>query len=201
MSNADGHIELKYSNSKVSKRTYFESGISSAYAYDIFSYNTDGNVEIIKSYYEENGQFILYYEYGFSYSNGKLTKFDVREYDLNTGNIVLSANSDYVYTGNNISKSVNTDFTIAGSDTVTYVYLYDNNDNYLAKNNALLTDYLFMEEIDGSTLPLIFSKNNVIRVLDDPDEIPITYNLDSKNNFYEFYIDGELASRFLYDCK
>jgi hypothetical protein len=58
-----------------------------------------------------------------------------------------------------------------------------------------------MEEIDGSTLPLIFSKNNVIRVLDDPDEIPITYNLDSKNNFYEFYIDGELASRFLYDCK
>ncbi|MEP7374385.1 MAG: hypothetical protein ABI675_13410 [Chitinophagaceae bacterium] len=156
---------------------------------------------MIKSYSEVSGQLILYSQYEFYYSNSKLKRFDKKQYDFNTGQIELLESSTYTYTGNNITGSVNTDFFMGAPDTVIYKYSFDNNDNYMAKNYAFFIDYLFLYDIDGSSLPLVFSKNNVIKVLDDPDEIPVTYNRDSKNNFYEFYLDGELVSRYLYDCK
>lgn len=200
-SNADGYITFEYTNDKITKRNFYTTGVPESDAYDIATYNADGTLAIIKSYFEFNGQIIQSEQYEFSYANGKLVNFDLKEYDYSTSQLELSESSTYTYTGNNITKAIVTDFTISGGDVGTYNYSYDSNENYFAKNNALLTDYMFFEAPDGSTLPLVISTNNVKNVFDDSGEFPISYKLDSKNNFHEFYLDGELASRYFYDCK
>jgi hypothetical protein len=88
MSNTEDYGILEYDNNKrVIKRIFFEAGNPNPNAYDIFTYNTDAGIRMIKSYSEAGGQIILYNQYEFYYSNGKLTKFDKKEYDYNTGKL------------------------------------------------------------------------------------------------------------------
>lgn len=201
ISNSEAYFTFEYLNNKIVKRNYYETGSAGLAGYDIAVYNTDGTLATIKSYIDYTGQFSQYSQYDFSYENGKLVKFDVKEYDYSTSQLELSESSTYTYTGNNITKAVVTDYTVPVSDVDTYNYSYDSNENYFAKNNALLTDLLFFEDPDGSMLPLVISSNNITKVYDGYDEYPVSYKLDSKNNFYEFYTAGGLDSRYLYDCK
>lgn len=201
ISNADGYYTFEYSNDKITKRNYYETGFPGLAGYDIATYNIDGTLATIKSYLDYTGQLSQYSQYDFSYTNGKLIKFDSKEYDYDTNQLELYESTTYSYMGNNITKAILTDYSISGGDVDTYDYSYDSNENYFAKNNALLTDLFFFEDPDGSMLPLLISSNNVINANDGYDDYPVSYKLDSKNNLYEFYTDGRLDSRYLYNCR
>lgn len=202
ISNADLYVTIEYTNNKITKKNYYETGSSELGGYDTITYNTDGTISTIKFYVNFIGPpFTQFHQYDFSYTNGKLTKFELQEYDVFTQQLELHESTTYTYTGNNITKAVFTDHAAAGSLEDTYVYTYDNNENYFTKNDALLTDAFFFEAFQGPFLPLVMSFNNVTNVYDGLGDYPITYKLDSNNNLYEFYGGGSIESRYLYDCK
>ena len=198
-SNADGYITFEYTNDKITRRNSYATGSADPDGYDIATYNTDGSLGIIKTYFEFNGQIIPFEQYEFNYTNGKLVKFDVKDYNVNTSQFELNESTTYTYTGNNITQSVRTNTGYPEIDTSNYSH--DNNENYLVKINALFADLAFIGGLNGETIPLLLSVNNVTKVFEGNDEYLLTYKLDSKNNFFEWYLDGDLASRYFYDCK
>ena len=200
VSNADGYITLEYTNEKVSKRNFYSTGFPDSHAYDVVTYNADGTLATIKTYFDFNGQVIQFEQYEFSYTNGKLVKLDIKEYDPDTSQFELYETTTYTYTGDNITQSITNDRD-AGTPDEIFHYSHDNNENYFIKSNALFTDFAFVDGLQGSSIPLLISANNVTRVFDDTDELLLNYKLDSKNNFYEWYFDDVLASRYFYDCK
>ena len=203
LANASGYATLEYTTDKVSRRNFFTAGSTNADAYDVVTYNGDGTISSIKSYIIF-GTTIQYAQYDFTYSSGKLSKLDVKEVDFNSGQLKPASSSTFTYSGDNISQSVNTyyDPTTGGVDDVaTLSYTFDGNENYFRKNNAVFTDYLFVDAIDGTIVPLLFSANNVTKVIEGPDETALAYTLDSNQNFYEFLFAGEKYSRYIYDCK
>jgi len=201
LSNAAGYATLEYTNDKVSRRNFFDATSTTADAYDIAAYNSDGTLSSIKSYIVF-GVVVQYAQYDFTYSGGKLSKLDVQQYDVNSSQLELTSSSTFTYSGNNISQTVNTYYDPAGGppDIATLAYSFDNNENYFSKNNAIFTDYIFVDALDGSIIPLLFSANNVTKVTEGPDETPLVYTLDGNQNFYEFLFAGQKYSRYLYDC-
>jgi len=203
LSNAAGYATLEYTTDKVTRRNFFSAGSSTADAFEIIAYNGDGTISNIKSYIIF-GSPIQYSQDDFTYNNGKLSKLDIREADLTNGLLKPSSSSTFTYSGNNISQSVTSyyDPTTGGVDDVaTLSYTFDTNENYFRKSNGVFTEYLFVEAIDGTTIPLLFSANNATKVTEGSGETTLAYTLDSNNNFYEFFSDGTKYSRYVYDCK
>jgi len=202
MSNAAGYATLEYTTDKVIKRNFFNAGSTVADAYDVIAYNSDGTISSIKSFVIF-GSAIQYAQYDFASSSGKLSKLDIKEIDFNSGQLKPSSSSTFTYSGENISQSVTTyyDDTGAVSDVATLTYAFDGNANYFRKNNAVFTDYLFVDALDGTIIPLLLSANNVTKVTDGTDETPLVYTLDSNQNFYEFLFGGAKYSRYIYDCR
>ncbi|HKZ66556.1 MAG TPA: hypothetical protein VJ111_09390 [Chitinophagaceae bacterium] len=198
-SNVGGYITFEYTNEKITKRNYYATGSTDLDAYDIATYNTDGSLAIIKSYFNFNGQIMPSEQYEFNYANGKLVKFELKDYNSNTSQFELNESTTYTYTGNNITQSVS--ITAGTSEIDTSNYSHDDNENYLVKINALFADLAFVGGLNGETIPLLLSVNNVTKVFEGNDEYLLTYKLDSKNNFFEWHLDGDLASRYFYDCK
>jgi hypothetical protein len=200
-SNADGYMTFEYTNDKVTKRTLFATGLPGVDAYDTFTYNTDGTLATRKSYYSFNGQTIQSEQADFSYNAGKLVKYETKYYDPTTSQFVQSQTSIYTYTGNNITQAVVTDHLTP--EVFTYTYSYDSNGNYHIKNNSLFTDFAFVDEVDGAILPVVVSANNITKVVEGQgqDETVLTYNADTKGNLTEWYFDGDLATKYVYDCK
>jgi len=201
LANAAGYATLEYTADRVTRRNFYDGNSTTANAYDVAAYNGDGTLSSIKSYIIF-GTAIQYAQYDFTYSGGKLSKLDVQQYDINSSQLELSSSSTFTYSGNNISQSVTTYYDPAGGppDIVTLAYSFDNNENYFVKNNAIFTDYVFVDALDGSIAPLVFSANNVTKVTEGVDETFLDYTLDSNQNFYEFLFDGEKYSRYIYDC-
>jgi len=202
LSNAAGFATLEYTSDKVTRRNFFSAGSSTADAYDVIAYNGDGTISTIKSYVIF-GTTIQYAQYDFTYNGGKLSKLDLKEVDFNSGLLKPSSSSTFTYSGENISESVTTyyDDTGAVDDVATLTYAFDTNANYFRKNNAIFTDYLFVDALDGTIVPLLLSANNVTKVTDGTDETALVYTLDSNQNFYEFLFGGAKYARYIYDCK
>jgi len=202
LSNAAGFATLEYTSDKVTRRNFFSAGSSTADAYDVIAYNSDGTISSIKSYVIF-GTTIQYAQYDFTYNGGKLSKLDLKEVDFNSGLLKPSSSSTFTYSGENISESVTTyyDDTGAVDDVATLTYDFDTNANYFRKNNAIFTDYLFVDALDGTIVPLLLSANNVTKVTDGTDETALVYTLDSNQNFYEFLFGGAKYARYIYDCK
>jgi hypothetical protein len=201
LANAAGYATLEYTADRVTRRNFYDGNSTTPNAYDVAAYNGDGTLSSIKSYIIF-GTAIQYAQYDFTYNGGKLSKLDVQQYDINSSQLELSSSSTFTYSGNNISQSVTTYYDPAGGppDIVTLAYSFDNNENYFVKNNAIFTDYVFVDALDGSIAPLVFSANNVTKVTEGVDETLLAYTLDSNQNFYEFLFDGEKYSRYIYDC-
>ncbi len=202
MENAAGYATLEYTTGKVIKRNFFNLGSTTADAYDVIAYNGDGTISSIKSYIIF-GSAIQYAQYDFTYNGGKLSKLDLKEVDFNSGQLKPSSSSTFTFSGDNISQSVTTyyDDTGAVEDVATLTYTFDTNENYFRKNNAIFTDYLFVDALDGTIIPLLLSGNNATKVTEGPDETLLTYTLDSNQNFYEFLFDGAKYARYIYDCR
>jgi hypothetical protein len=198
-SNADGYMTLEYTNNKITKRTFFATGLPGSDGYDTFEYNADGTLAAIKSYFEFNGQLIQSEQSDFSYNGGKLVKYEAKYYDPSTSQFELYQSTIYTYTGNNITQAVSTDHLTP--ETITYTYTHDNNPNYHIKNNSLFADFAFFDDIDGAILPIVISANNVTKVTEGTDEFVLAYTLDAKGNFSEWLFDGALATKYIYDCK
>jgi hypothetical protein len=201
LSNAAGYAVLEYTGDKVSRRNFYDGTGTIPGAYDVITYNGDGTISNIKSYVIF-GSAIQYAQYDFTYTGGKLSKLDVQEIDLNSGLLVPSSSSTFTYSGDNIAQSVITYYDPGGGapDVATLTYSFDTNENYFRKNNSIFTDYLFVDALDGSIVPLLFSSNNVTKVTEGIDETPLVYTLDGNQNFYEFSFAGEKYSRYVYDC-
>jgi len=202
LSNAAGFATLEYTSDKVTRRNFFSAGSSTADAYDVIAYNSDGTISSIKSYVIF-GTTIQYAQYDFTYNGGKLSKLDLKEVDFNSGLLKPSSSSTFTYSGENISESVTTyyDDTGAVDDVATLTYAFDTNANYFRKNNAIFTDYLFVDALDGTIVPLLLSANNVTKVTEGTDETALAYTLDGNQNFYEFLFGGAKYSRYVYDCR
>jgi len=202
MSNAAGYATLEYTTDKVTKRNFFNAGSTTADANDVIAYNGDGTISSIKSYIIF-GSTIQYAQYDFTYSSGKLSKLDLKEVDFNTGQLKPSSSSTFTYSGDNISQSVTTYYNDTGGvdDVATLTYAFDTNENYFRKNNAIFTDYLFVDALDGTIIPLLLSANNVTKVTEGTDETALAYTLDSNQNFYEFLFGGAKYARYIYDCR
>lgn len=198
--NADSYITLEYKNDRIAKRNFYAPGSQQPSAYDVITYNNDGTIKSIKTYFQFDNQTIPTELYDFIYSGNKLLKLDLKYYNTTTSQYELYESTTYVYTGDNITQSVTTDPS-GNSFDETFNYTYDTNKNYLTRTNALFIDFVFIDGITGQTIPLIMSSNNVINILEDGDEFPLSYKVDDKDNFSEWHLDGKLASRYLYDCK
>lgn len=202
MSNASGYATLEYTSDKVSRRNFYAAGSTTTDAYDIIAYNGDGTISNIKNYIVL-GYTIQYGQYDFTYAVGKLSKLDLKQIDLNSGQLILVSSSTFTYSGDNISQSVNTNYDDMGgvANVATLTYAFDNNENYFRKNNAIFTDYLFLDGVDGTIVPLLFSANNATKMTEGTNENILTYTLDSNRNFYEFLFDNVKYGRYIYDCK
>lgn len=195
--NADSYITLEYKNGRITKRNFYDPGSQQPSAYDVITYNNDGTIQSIKTYFQFDYQTIPAELYNFIYSGNKLVKFEVKYYNTIISQYELYESTTYVYTGDNITQSITTD----PSGDETFNYAYDTNKNYFIKSNSLFLDFAFIDEINGSIVPLFMSGNNVISVYVDGDEFPFSYKVDDKNNFTEWYLDGRLGTRYMYDCK
>ena len=190
--NGDGYITLEYNNDKVTKRNFYDQGDQQPGSYDVFSYNTDGSIKSIKTYFQFDFQVIPAWQYEFSYSGNKLAKFEIMDYNTVTSQYELNESTTYIYTGENITQSVTT-HSFGNSDNETFNYAYDNTKNYFIQSNGLFLHLAFMDGIDGSLVPLFISSNNVINVSEDGDDFPLSYKADDNGNFAEWYLDGKLG--------
>lgn len=197
--NADSYITLEYKNDRITKRNFYDPGSQQPGAYDVITYNNDGAIVSIKTYFQFDSQTIPAELYDFIYSGNKLLKLDLKYYNTITSQYELEESTAYVYTGDNITQSITTTSGSSIADTLNYAH--DTNKNYFSRSNALFIDFFFMDGILDSAMPLIMSSNNVINVFEGGDEFPLSYKTDDKGNFSEWYLDGQIASRYLYDCK
>lgn len=198
--NADGYVTFDYTNDRITKRTIYDAGSPELDTYDVITYTSDGKLKNIKKYYNFTNQTIPAEQYDFIYSGNKLEKLDVSYYDPIISQYELYETTAFTYTGENITRSITTQ-AIGGGLKDTFNYAHDANKNYFTKSNAFLIDLSFFEEIAGEAIPLFMSSNNVINIFEGGDEFPLSYKPDDKENLFEWYFEGNLASRYLYDCK
>ena len=193
----DFYNTYDYSGTKMTKRSYFESG--SLTGYDTILYNGDGTIRKVETYLANPvlPAPILFLEYVFTYSGGKLVNLlEKADTSFTGGGPVTLYEYNYTYTGNNITRAIEKDYVDVVTDTLTYQY--DNVSSYY--KNIFLTD-LFLSELNGQILPMAFSANNVIRLSQGGDDYTLSYTVDSKKNLSEFLIDGEAYIRYSYKCQ
>ena len=194
---SDYYNTYDYSGTKMTKRNYFENG--SLTGYDTILYNRDGTIRKIETYLLTPflPMPILLLEYVFTYSGGKLVNLLEKADTSFTGTGTdLLYEYNYTYTGNNITRAIEKNYVDAITDTLDYQY--DNVSSYY--KNIFLTD-LFLSELNGQLLPMVFSANNVTKISQGGDDYILSYTVDSKKNLTEFLVDGEVSVRYIYKCQ
>jgi len=193
---SDFYHTLQYAGDKVTKRGYFEHGSALMAAYDTIYYNGDGTIAKVETYVVGSVIPVLFLQYDFSYSGGKLTKLvEKADTALSGMGPVPLYEYDYTYTGNNITRAIERDLVDNVVDTLTYQY--NSTANYFT--NRFFTE-LFFSEINGQVVPLAFSANNATALTQGSDNYAISYNLTPENNLRELLIDNEVVLRYSYKC-
>ena len=189
-------ISLTYDGSKIVRRDYIDLSTNTPDGYAIISYNTDGTINKIDEYENNNGQMIIDWTYRFSYTSGKLTKLTLLDDQLQPFEEYV-----FTYTGNNISKTHYIDDPGGTSmDNIT-LWKYDNLKNaYNSNQQALLSDGVAMLNM-GDYAAFCLSANNVTEISYDNHTDPVTYTRDAQNNITEIKLAGTLFSRNVYECK
>jgi hypothetical protein len=197
---SEANFTLEYNGNNVVRRNYFLSAASMPNAYDQVTYNTDGTISRIENFERVSSNYSSVYRLDFTYTAGKLVK---ATYNDITNNVATKEEEYvYTYTGNNITSAVYTDFTGSTPSPQTFTYTYDTNINYFKKLNSqvFLIDLLFLD-LDGSSLPLIFSGNNVLSLSGNGQSIPLSYTLDTRQNLGEIRLVNQLFARYTYQCQ
>ena len=194
---------LEYTNDRISKKFYQDNGSASADAYDQFTYNPDGTLSKADFYVYGPGQVpVLLISIEITYSGGKPTKV-IEKADTSsagTGPLVALYEYTYTYTGNNITRTVAKE--LIGNVSENIDYEYDSNSNFFPKNpSTLLTDLLF-EDYAGDLLPLVFSANNVTRVIQPGGpSVNVSYVTDTNKNLTELRINGIPIVKYYHKCQ
>ncbi len=195
---------IEYTGNNLTKKNYFISAAATPEFYDLISYNTDNTISKVETFSRSSGStYELVWRVDFAYTGGKLTKVTSNEVNNN-----VSSGFDeftYTYSGNNITSASYRDLTDPSLPAETINYSYDNNPNYLKKQNSqiLLVD-AFFSDLDGLFIPLVVSENNVVSISGAVGSVSVTYEIDNNQNLRDFRImqgPQQLAlSRYTYTC-
>jgi len=194
----DYYVTYEYQGSKVSKRNYIETGGTSSFGYDKFTYNSDGTLNKIE-FFVLSPLPIVIYSYELTWVGGKLSKIVSKEDLAGSGTLNPEYEYTYTYTGNNITQCLVKDLTTG--DTYTLGYQFDTNANYYSKTpDALFTDYLF-SEFSPEILAFVLSANSVVVYMEDGASYTVGYTLDDKKNLKELALDGQVLVKYFYKCQ
>lgn len=197
----DYFTTFDYTGNRVTKRSYYDITNNDPAGFDNISYNGDGSVAKIETYvvFPQLPAGILVYTYDFTYTAGKLTRMvEKADTSFRGAPMINLYEYDYTYTGNNITKVEQKDVLNNVTDILSYAY--DNKTNYFNKKSGSLFTDLFFNQLDGSSLPLALSANNVTKVSFGGGDVLVDYTLDSQSNLKELLFDGTVAIRYFYKC-
>lgn len=197
----DYYTTFDYSGTRVSKRSYYDITTNEQAGFDNISYNGDGTVAKIETYVvlPQLPAGILVYTYDFTYTAGKLTRMvEKADTSFQGAPMINLYEYTYTYTGNNITGVEQKDVLNNTTDILSYAY--DNKTNYYNKKAGRLFTDLFFNQIDGSSLPLVLSANNVTKVSYSGGDVMVDYTVDSQGNLKELLFDGTVAIRYYYKC-
>ena len=194
---------LEYTNDRISRKNYQNNGSASPDAYDQFTYNPDGTLSKADFFVYGSGMVpVLLISVEITYSGGKPTKVTEKADTsaAGTGPLVALYEYTYTYTGNNITRTVVKE--LIGNVSETIDYEYDSNTNFFPKNPpAILTDILF-EDYAGDLLPLVFSANNVTKVIQTGGPtVNVSYVTDTNKNLTELRINGIPIVKYYHNCQ
>lgn len=200
---SDGYYyNFDYSGDKISKRSGFVAGTNTAEYYQQVSYNSDGTISKVESFEQTSGtNYAIYDRMEFVYSSGKIQKIDY--FAVSGTNSQKVAEILYTYTGNNITQAKITDLSTTPSQSITYSYTYDANNNFMKKQNAQihLIDPFF-GDVDPTLLPFAISANNVASLsIVGSGSAALTYNLDDKQNLKSINVAGRSIVEYGYQCQ
>lgn len=194
-------VKLDYTNGKVSKRNILAAGTTTVIYYDQFSYNADGKISKVESYFNGLGTPLMYYSYDYTYNGGKLTTILEKQDTSSTGGMPLVPSYEYTfsYTGNNITQLVEKDlFTNTISDT--YTYTYDNKPNYFSKiPNLFYYETIFLD-LFTPNLPIGLSENNVLGYTDSFGTTTLSHT-EENGNLKTLSVDGMKVEMYQYKCQ
>jgi hypothetical protein len=202
-----GYYTLEYTGDRITKRKYYENGITTHDMYDLISYNTDGTISKIESFDRVSGTtYERYAISSFSYTNGKLSKLQLFE-DWG-GSTDLIEEYTYTLTGNNITSLTYKDMESLQTGTITFQYNSEMNPYHTQNSQMLLIDP-FLSSIDGmfpfvagDLLPLVLSANSMTSVREDnTTPIKIEYTKDEKGNVTSLLMDGEKVYSYAFECQ
>lgn len=197
----DYFTTFDYTSGRVSKRSYYDITNNEIAGFDNISYNGDGTVAKIETYLviPQLPAGILVYAYDFTYTAGKLTRMvEKADTSFQGAPMINVYEYDYTYTGNNITKVEQKD--VLNNVTDIFSYAYDNKANYFNKKAGSLFTDLFFNQLDGTSLPLALSGNNVTKVSFSGSDVLVDYTLDSQSNLKELLFDGSVVIRYYYKC-
>jgi hypothetical protein len=202
---SSANYTLEYTGNNITKRNFFTSAGASPDLYDAITYNGDNTISKIETFYRVSGSnYALFWSTEFGYTGGKLTK--VTNYEV-TNNVRTGFDEyTYTYTGNNITTAAYSDLTDPGSPAQNINFAYDNNPNYLKRQNSqvFLLDAFFIDPELYLFLPMIFSQNNVTTITGDAGFVNVSYDLDNNQNLVNYRImQGNtqvLRSQYTYTC-
>lgn len=201
-------MNYEYSGNNVTKRNWMVPGVTTPAAYDQITYNTDGTINKVETFFLEQGStnYLPVWRTDFTYTSGKIA--GISQWDQSSGTEVKLAEYTYTFTGNNITQLTLTDFEDPSApETFTINVAYDGNNNYTKKQNAqafLIDPFIgnlnFIDQ--GLFLPLFFSANNVTAFSAGTSSYPVTYKLDDKQNLTEINVpDLDTRTTFTYLCQ
>jgi hypothetical protein len=198
----DFYLTLEYSGNKISKRNFLLDGTTALLAYDTYSYNGDGTMSKIESFFQDpvTSTPVIYARYNFTYASGKLASVATTTDTSAAGGgpLVPYYTETFTWTGNNATRVISEYMEDHTKDTLDYQY--DNIPNYFAKHPALYADNLFIE-IDPVYFPLVLSANNVTRISLGGGSSTLGYTATDKDLLKDFSIGGKITSSYQYKCQ
>lgn len=202
------YISYEYDGNNVKKRSVFEAGQTAPYAYQLLSYNQDGTLAKIVSYFDGGAGWLKMDSTLFNYSNSKLSSLKIYSLPVMTSSqtLTLEEEDQFIYTGNNITKLIEKSYidgNLEGEDA--FLFTYDTKPNYLKKQSSrfLQTDPFWMDFNPSYSLFAV-SENNVIKVQDEAtpqDSATYSYAEDAQGNVTELKVNGTSFLRYVYQCK
>lgn len=196
----DFYVEFEYANGLVSKKKYYFPDLT--VSVDQVTYNPDSTISRVDRYLTFGGQqsTVLADSYHFIWVGKQLAKLETWSDTSGTG-LALIWEDLFTYTGNNISKVVFNDFEFQYSDTTNF--FYDSKLNYYRKDPALLlSDILFVNYL-GESMAFALSVNNVVSLdhNDPSSKVNLTYGETDKQAIESLTVDGNIYSRYKYNCQ
>jgi hypothetical protein len=194
-------ITLEYTNGKVSRRNVMAQGTTAIIYYDLFTYNTDGSLSKVESYFNALATPFVYYTYDYTYTGGKVTSILEKQDTSAAGAqpIVPVYSYAFTYTGNNITKVDEQDL-INNVPSDSYTYQYDTKPNYFNKiPNSFYYELEFLDYFSPN-LPLFLSENNVTGIDVQPDHTILGYT-EENGNIKTLLVDGSKVANYMYKCQ